>query len=67
MAEMQRVECGCHVCRGNNGGSPLAALVPPALAEKAKGAKGRHGLVYSANDPSVVGEAVRKQTGLRAG
>lgn len=63
---MIRVECKCKICKGNNNGQPLAALIPDALYKRL-GGKGFHGTVYSANDPSVVGAAVRNATGIQAG
>ena len=63
-----KIECGCEVCRNNNNGEPLAALVPETMPQHLlKSAKGRHGLVYSANDPSIIGDAVRAATGLQRG
>ena len=61
---MTRIECNCKTCKANNGGQPLAALVPDALFKKLGG--DFHGTVYSANDPSVVGAAVRNATGIKA-
>ena len=61
---MKRVTCECKICRSNNGGQPLAALVPAALHGKLSG--DYHGTVYSAHDPSIVGTAVRATTGIRA-
>lgn len=61
---MIRIECSCKTCKGNNHGKPLAALVPAALHAKLRG--DFHGTVYSANDPSIVGVAVRNATGIKA-
>lgn len=66
-----RIECNCKVCKANAAKigktAPLAAMVPARLLDATKGAKGAaHGLVYSANDPSAVGVATRKATGLEA-
>lgn len=61
------VECGCIVCRDNAGrlgmSVPLRAEVPLGLFAAASG--DTHGLVWQAHDPSMVGQIVRRQTGLR--
>jgi hypothetical protein len=65
---MTRITCTCEICLNNNGGQPLHALVPGTLPETLlKTKSGRHGLVYSANDPSIVDVAVRARTGIQAG
>lgn len=65
-----RVECNCKICQTNAAklgkAVPLAAMVPAPLLAASKGKGQAHGLVYSANDPTVVGVAVRKSTGLEA-
>lgn len=64
---MTRISCSCRICKGNNGGNPLHALIPATMpAMVYSSAKGRHGLVYNANDPSAAGAAVRKVTGIEA-
>lgn len=66
-----KIECSCTICRNNNTanpGNPLSAVVPDTMPQKLlKSASGRHGLVYSANDPSIIGDAVRAATGLQKG
>ena len=66
---MTRIECNCQTCQDNatrlGMAAPLRADVPNALLAKCRGAKGRHGLVYSAHDPSAVGVAVRRTTSIR--
>lgn len=64
---MTRIECNCQTCRDNAARlgitAPLAAEVPTALLAKCKGKT--HGLVYTAHDPSMVGEVARRQTNIR--
>jgi len=64
---MIRITCSCETCKTNaakiGATFPLAAMAPTALAQKA--GKNTHGLVYDANNPSAIGAAVRKATGLR--
>lgn len=63
-----RIECNCQICKTNAAkigkAAPLAALVPARLLDAVNGES--HGLVYSAHDPTVIGTAVRKSTGLEA-
>lgn len=61
---MQRIECACSTCRANNGGEPLAALIPDALYLELDGI--HHGTVWSAHEPGAIGEAVRRATGVKA-
>jgi hypothetical protein len=61
---MIRIECKCKTCRGNNDGQPLAALITEKL-HSALGGKNFHGTVWTAHDPSPVGAAVRKATGVQ--
>jgi hypothetical protein len=60
---MIEIRCACRTCKTNSGGHALAANVPAALlAAMGKGA--RHGLVYSAHDPSFVGRVTRDRLGI---
>lgn len=63
-----RIECTCQTCKTNaakvGAAFPLAALVPAPLAAAVKGQT--HGLVYDAHNPSAVGAAVRRATGVEA-
>lgn len=59
------IACSCKVCKRNGG--PLSATVPTALlADLGDTAKTRHGLIYSAHDPSFVGRVTRQNLGIRA-
>lgn len=60
---MQRIECACATCRGNNGGEALAAIIPDALYRKLRGSF--HGTVWSAHEPGPLGDAVRAATGIK--
>lgn len=63
-----RLECNCKTCKANaakiGATAPLAALAPAHLVAAAKGKA--HGIVFSAHDPSAVGVATRKATGIEA-
>lgn len=67
---MTRIECTCKVCQANAakiGKASLAALVPDSALATANAPGGIHGVVYSANDPTFVGQRVRDLTGIQAG
>lgn len=63
---MTRITCTCKTCKTNAAKLgrpfPLAADVPGPLA-KAVG-KQTHGLVYDAHNPSAMGAAMRRTTGI---
>lgn len=63
---MTRIECTCKTCKANAAKlgktAPLAALVPAPLAAAVKG--DTHGLVYDAHNPSALGAAMRRATGI---
>lgn len=62
---MTIIVCKCNICRRNGG--PLAASAPEALLSAlGDTAKARHGLVYSANDPSALGRVTRERLGISA-
>lgn len=62
---MIRIECNCDICKTNaakiGATFPLAAMAPAKIA---KAAKNPHGLVYDAHNPTALGAAVRKATGI---
>lgn len=64
---MARITCNCHTCKTNaatlGASFPLAAEVPDKLA-KAVGSQ-THALVYDAHNPSAMGAAMRRTTGIR--
>lgn len=66
-----RVTCDCDICAVNARtlglDLPLAADWTPKTEKAAKtlrGVKARHGLVYSAYDPTFVGQATRAALGI---
>lgn len=65
---MVRVSCNCKVCKINakkvGASFPLSADIPEKLHATLEG--DFHGIVYSAHDPTFVGESVRRQTGTVA-
>lgn len=64
---MTTITCTCKTCKTNSHGAGLSALVPETLlAALGNTAETRHGLVYSANDPSFVGRITRDRLGIQA-
>jgi hypothetical protein len=64
---METITCTCKICKANAaklGKTGLSANVPSTLLAAVKGK--RHGLVYSANDPSIIGKATRDRLGISA-
>jgi len=63
------ITCKCKTCKANAvtlGKPALSANIPPAMEVIAKTSAGRHGLVWTANDPSAVGKAARARIGVTA-
>jgi len=64
---MTNITCTCKTCKTNSKGAGLSALVPASLlADMGNTAKTRHGLVYSAHDPSFVGRVTRDRLHITA-
>ena len=63
---MARITCSCEICKDNaahvGATFPLQADVPAKMA-KAVGAQ-THTLVHDAHDPSAIGVAMRRVTGI---
>jgi hypothetical protein len=64
---MTTITCTCKTCKTNSKGAGLSALVPASLlTAMGNTTKTRHGLVYSANDPSFVGRVTRERLNISA-
>lgn len=68
-----RITCDCDVCATNARALglplPLAADWTPKTPKAVKalrGAQARHGLVFTAHDPTFVGQAARSALGVEA-
>ena len=61
-----RISCSCGTCRTNaakvGATFPLSAIVPAKLATAV--GSDTHALVYDAHNPSALGAAVRRATGI---
>ncbi len=63
---MQRFTCDCQICKTNADDLglpfPLQADVPEKLAAALSTS---HSVVYDAHNPSAIGEAMRRTTGVK--
>lgn len=64
---MTTITCTCKICKRNGNGAALSAIVPAdLLTTMGDTAKTRHGLIYSAHDPSFVGRVTRDRLNIVA-